>query len=93
MHAQQLSRPLKTAVAVYAAAAAAVQVCGGGMATIGDMVTERMAIAIDKGIIISGNKAEKGKTWCDILAAEDEDTGATVLDNFKSIWFTESSDN
>lgn len=62
--------------------------CGGGMATIGNMVMERMAIAIDKGIMISGNKAKQGKTWCDILAAEDE--GITVLDNFKSIWFTES---
>ncbi|WIA15064.1 hypothetical protein OEZ85_001762 [Tetradesmus obliquus] len=67
------------------------EVCGGGMATIGNMVTERMAITIDKGVEISGNRADKGKTWCDTLPAQDDD-GATTLDNFKSIWFTESQD-
>ncbi|WIA35256.1 hypothetical protein OEZ86_003715 [Tetradesmus obliquus] len=67
------------------------EVCGCGMATIGNMVTERMAIAIDKGVEISGNRADKGKTWCGILPAQDDD-GATSLDNFKSIWFTESQD-
>lgn len=70
---------------------AAAQVCGGGMATIGNMVTERMAITIDKGVEISGNRADKGKTWCDTLPAQDDD-GATTLDNFKSFWFTESQD-
>jgi hypothetical protein len=70
------------------------EVCGGGLATIGNMKNERMAIGIDKGIVNSGNQAQPGKgaTWCDILNGPEEDTATTVAtdwQSYKSIWLSE----
>jgi hypothetical protein len=60
------------------------------MATIGNMVEERMAIAIDKGVAISGNTAEVAKTWCDVLDVPGEETVGPDWEHFKPIWFLES---
>ncbi|WIA15063.1 hypothetical protein OEZ85_001761 [Tetradesmus obliquus] len=66
------------------------KVCGGGLATIANLDTERMAVAIDRGTKWGKNEAEKGKTWCDALEGRDEDDGD--FSKFKSIWFTDPSD-
>jgi hypothetical protein len=65
----------------------------GGMATIANMVTERMAVVIDKGNLISSNTAGKGQTWCDVLDSPDEDPDNPVSaewQNFKPITFFEA---
>jgi hypothetical protein len=60
------------------------------MATIANMVTERMSIKIDTGSVINGNEAPAGRTWCDVLDSPDEDTPGADWINFKPISFLES---
>jgi hypothetical protein len=61
------------------------------MATIANMVTERIQIQIDKGTTMSFNKATgKGQTWCDVLDTPDDDTAGADWQNFKPISFLET---
>jgi hypothetical protein len=57
------------------------------MATIANMVRERIAIQIDKGTTMSFNKAGRGHTWCDVLDSPDDDTTGVDWQNFKPISF------